>query len=224
MFLLGFVLLLAACGGSGDAVVIETDDAALLIVSSSGASSANYNLWDLIDTLPYEHLTDAELEALSLMREKEKLARDVYSHLYGIWGKQIFTNISDSEQTHTDVVLRLIQKYDLADPAQDASPGAFADPLLQGLYDSLIAQGTTSLIDAYLVGATLEDLDIYDLRRLLIVVDNEDITIVFEKLEKGSRNHRRAFSARLAALDVIYAPVNISQDAYESFINIPVET
>ena len=178
----------------------------------------------LIDTLPYEHLTDAELEALSLMREEEKLARDVYSHLYDIWGKQIFTNMSDSEQTHTDVVLRLIQKYDLADPAQDALPGAFADPLLQGLYDSLIAQGTTSLIDAYLVGATLEDLDIYDLNRLLIVVDNEDITIVFESLEKGSRNHRRAFSARLADLDVIYAPVYLSQEEYDSFINSSVET
>ena len=224
IFLTGLVLLLAACGGSGDAVVIKTDDAALLVVSSSGASSANYNLWDLIDTLPYEHLTDAELEALSLMREEEKLARDVYSHLYDIWGKQIFTNMSGSEQTHTDVVLRLIQKYDLADPAQDALPGVFSDPMLQGLYDCLIAQGTTSLIDAYLVGATLEDLDIYDLNRLLIVVDNEDITIVFESLEKGSRNHRRAFSARLADLDVIYAPVYLSQEEYDSFINSSVET
>lgn len=224
IFLTGLVLLLAACGGSGDAVVIKTDDAALLVVSSSGASSANYDLWDLIDTLPYEHLTDAELEALSLMREEEKLARDVYSRLYDIWGKQIFTNMSDSEQTHTDVVLRLIQKYDLADPAQDALPGVFSDPMLQGLYDCLIAQGTTSLIDAYLVGATLEDLDIYDLNRLLIVVDNEDITIVFESLEKGSRNHRRAFSARLADLDVIYAPVYLSQEEYDSFINSSVET
>ena len=218
------VLLLAACGGSSDGVISETNPAGPLDVSSSGASSANYNLWDLVDTLPYEELNDAELGALTLMREEEKLARDVYLHLYDIWGTNIFTNISDAEQTHMDAVLRLIQKYDLADPAQSTLPGIFTDPVLQGLYDSLTAQGSASLIDAYLVGATIEDLDIYDLQRLLLQVDNEDITVVFENLEKGSRNHMRAFSGRLADLNIVYTPVYISEEEYAAIINSDMET
>lgn len=224
VFLTSFVLFLTACSGSGDAVVIAEADDELLDISSSGASSANYNLWDLIDTLPYEHLNDAELEALSYMREEEKLARDVYLYLYDIWDTPIFNNIADAEQTHMDAVLRVIQKYDLADPAQSTQPGIFSDPTLQGLYDSLTAQGAASLIDGYLVGATIEDLDIYDLRRSLALVDNEDITVVFENLEKGSRNHMRAFTGRLTDLGMVYSPTYISQEEYDSIINSPMET
>jgi hypothetical protein len=220
--LLGVLTLLAACGGSGSSAVVA--DESLLNVSSTGASSVNYNLWYLIDTLPYEPLNTVELDAVTFMREEEKLARDVYMSLYDIWGAKIFTNISDSEQTHTDAVLRLIQKYDLADPAQDALRGVFSNPALQGLYDTLIALGSASLLDAYIVGATIEDLDIYDLRRLSVEIDNQDITVVFDSLELGSRNHMRAFSARLADLGMVYMPVYISQEEYDAIINSPKET
>ena len=224
IFLAAIVLLLSACGGSGDAEVPQTGNAALLNIPSSGTTSINYNLWDLLDTLPYEFLSDAELEALTLMREEEKLARDVYLYLYAAWDVPIFINISDAEQTHTDAVLRVIQKYDLLDPAKDGLPGIFSDPVLQGLYDSLTAQGTTSLIDAYFVGATIEDLDIYDIKRLLLEIDNQDIIVVFENLEKCSRNHMRAFTDRLADLGMVYTPVYISQEEYDSIISSAMET
>lgn len=42
-------------------------------------------------------LTEAEQVHLVFMREEEKLARDVYIHLYGIWGSQIFRSIAASE-------------------------------------------------------------------------------------------------------------------------------
>ena len=224
ILLAAIVLLLSACGGSGDTEIPLTDDAGLLNVSSSGTTGVNYNLWDLIDTLPYEFLSDAEIEALTLMREEEKLARDVYLYLYAAWDVPIFINISDAEQTHTDAVLRVIQKYDLPDPAQDGTPGVFSDPVLQGLYDVLTAQGSTSLIDAYFVGATIEDLDIYDIKRLLLEIDNQDIIVVFENLEKGSRNHMRAFTDRLADLGMVYTPVYISQEEYDSIISSAMET
>ncbi len=222
IFLFGSAMLLSACGGSGSSSDVTTA-APLVDVAPSGASSINYNLWDLIDTLPYEFLDAAELD-VSFMREEEKLARDVYLFLYKLWGSQIFSNIANSEQTHTDAVLRLIQKYDLADPAEGRLQGEFSDPTLQGLYDTLVALGTSSLIDALLVGATIEDLDIYDLHRLMAVVDNQDITVVFENLLKGSRNHMRAFSSRLADLNIVYTPVYISQEEYDAIIDSPMET
>ena len=231
MSLIGFTILLAACGGSDGSADIATAgvdlppaDPLLLDVDPSGASSANDNLQDLIDTLPAEQLSDAETDALSFMREEEKLAKDVYLFLYDIWSKDIFTNIANSEQTHTDAVLRLIEKYGLDDPAQGKARGEFSDPTLQGLYDMLTAQGSSSLIDALIVGATIEDLDIYDILRLMAVIDNQDINIVLENLRKGSRNHLRAFSARLDDLTIVYTPIYISQEDYDTIINSPMET
>jgi hypothetical protein len=41
-------------------------------------------------------LSDAEKASLTLMREEEKLARDVYVYVYDIWGTPIFSNIATS--------------------------------------------------------------------------------------------------------------------------------
>ena len=214
ILLLGLSILLAACGGQNSSAAEKVDP---LLVDV-------YDLWDFVDTLPYEELGDAEVAALEFMREEEKLARDVYLDLYDIWGLQVFASIANSEQTHTDAVLRIIQKYNLADPAADKLRGEFSDPDLQGLYDSLVAQGTASLIDALIVGATIEDLDIFDLHRQLAVVDNQDIMVVFESLQMGSRNHLRAFFSSLGDMNIVYTPVYISQPEYDEIVASPMET
>lgn len=85
-------------------------------------------------------LSEIEIESLLLMREEEKLARDVYLELYDIWGQQIFTNIAASEQTHTDAVKVLLDTYNIEDPVTDDSRGVFESELIQDLYDSLVAQ------------------------------------------------------------------------------------
>ena len=210
-FLLGIAIFITACGGSGSSAEPTAADPLLLDVSASGTTSINPNLWDLSNTLAFEALSDTELAALAFMREEEKLAGDVYLDMHDLWGTPIFVNIADSEQTHTDVVLRLIEKYSLADPAEGKPRGEFSDATLQGLYDSLTAQGSASLIDALIVGATIEDLDIFDLHQQLSLVDNQDITVVFENLQKGSRNHLRAFYARLTDMNIVYSPLYISQ-------------
>lgn len=198
ILLLAVSMFLAGCGGSG----------------SSPAA---------IDTTPVVAPSSAEVVAVTFMREEEKLARDVYLGLYDIWGLQIFANIAESEQTHMDLVLAVIEQYGLEDPAAGKPIGEFTNAELQGLYDMLIAQGAASLIDALVVGATIEDLDIYDLNRLLAGVDNEDITLVFESLLKGSRNHMRAFHSQLEALNITYTPVYISQEEYDAIVNSPKE-
>ncbi len=151
------------------------------------------------------------------------MAQDVYLDMYDIWGMPIFDNIADSEQTHTDAVLRLIQKYQLVDPAEGMRRGEFSDAALQGLYDSLTAQGSASLIDALTVGATIEDLDIYDLHQQLAVVDNQDVAVVFESLQKGSRNHLRAFFRNLYNMNITYTPIYIGQQEYDEIVNSPME-
>lgn len=180
---------------------------------------------DQIAALPVEALSADEASAIAFMREEEKLARDVYLALYDVWGLAIFANISDSEQTHTDAVLQLIERYSLPDPSAGKASGEFSDSRFVDLYAQLTTQGQTSQMEALTVGALIEDLDIFDLQNQLdAVVDNQDIAAVWENLQKGSRNHLRSFVSTLEKQGASYTPQYISSDLYEDIISSDLET
>lgn len=164
-----------------------------------------------ISTLPLENLTIKEKEALLIMREEEKLARDVYLTLYDKWGVNIFRNIASSEQTHTDSVRYLIERYDLTDPVTNESIGIFTNQTFQDLYTSLVKQGEQSLVEALKVGATIEDLDIKDLQEFIKETDNEDIITIYENLLRGSRNHMRSFDKQLSKNGASYTAQYLEQ-------------
>ena len=77
---------------------------------------------ELFQDIPKSELSEEEITGLIQMREEEKLARDVYKTLGAKWGLKILTNIAESEQTHTDAVKALLDRYDLEDPVKDDSP------------------------------------------------------------------------------------------------------
>ncbi len=169
-----------------------------------GQGNQTSSLTSVIGQLPMQDLNAAEKAGLLLMREEEKLARDVYQVLYKKWNHVTFAQIAKSEQQHMDALKVLLNKYSLTDPITTREQGVFADPELQKLYDSLIAKGEKSLIDALQIGSTIEDLDIKDLYELIEKTDNKDIKIVYQNLVKGSRNHMRAFIGRLAMNNSTY--------------------
>ena len=172
-----------------------------------------------ISALPHEELSEAETASLLLMREEEKLARDVYLTLGEKYELNVFTNIPRSEQRHMDRVGDLLAKYDVADPIVDDSRGKFENPELQKLYNDLIDKGSESVIAALQVGATIEDLDIYDLEKAMANdVDNQDIMQIYQNLTKGSRNHMRAFSSQLEAHGGSYEVQFISAADYEAIL------
>jgi hypothetical protein len=162
-------------------------------------------------------ITPEEEDMLVYMREEEKLARDVYLTLFDQYQEQIFKNISNSEQRHMDKVLCLLEHYGLEDPAS-ADIGVFSNEELQQLYNDLVEQGSASLVDALTVGATIEDVDIYDLELSLEEATNEAIVTIFNRLMCGSRNHMRAFSGMLAENGGSYTPQYISQEAYDDIL------
>ena len=176
-----------------------------------------------IALLPKTALSDVELNGLVHMREEEKLARDVYTAMSNKYGVQIFSNIYASEQTHMDALLQLLNKYEIADPVGTNALGVFKDEALQSLYNSLITQGNLSILDAYKVGATIEDLDLYDLKVETTKVDNADILLVYQMLSKGSRNHMRAFYSNLRNLNGTYVPQFITQAEFDAIINSSME-
>ena len=104
-----------------------------------------------IDAYPKEELSSTEISSLLWMREEEKLARDVYLTLNTKWNMQIFSNIAESEQTHTNAVLTLINKYSLVDPVGTNGIGVFKDTTFQKLYIQLVDEGNKSLLDLSLI-------------------------------------------------------------------------
>jgi hypothetical protein len=185
--------------------------------NSIGSSEVG-TLANLLPATPGELSAD-ETAALLYMREEEKLAHDVYVTLYDQWNLPVFQNISYSEQTHTDAVKALIDRYGLVDPASSTT-GVFTNPDLQKLYNDLVSRGSQSLADALKVGATIEEVDILDLETRLAQVDNADIQQVFNNLMNGSYNHLRAFVSTLnIQTGETYQPQYLSQEAYQAIVN-----
>jgi hypothetical protein len=173
--------------------------------------------------LPIEELTADEINGLLVMREEEKLAHDVYITLYDKWKLNVFQNISQSELTHTDAVKYLIERYKLEDPVKDSSIGVFTKKEFTDLYKSLVEKGSLSLLDALQVGATIEDLDIKDLKDHYLKTDNQDIKVVYNSLERGSRNHMRAFSRQIERNGGVYKAQYLTQDEINLILSSPQE-
>lgn len=170
-------------------------------------------------------LTAEEIAGLKFMREEEKLAHDVYVYLYGLYGDEIiFSNISNSETSHTDAILSLLVKYGITDPAAGKLPGEFTDPALQTMYNTLVVMGQASKVEGLKVGALIEETDIRDINEKKSVTDETDILGVYDSLLCGSRNHLRAFDGRLDALGVTYVPTVITQAEWDAIANTPNET
>jgi hypothetical protein len=170
-----------------------------------------------------EALTVLEAENLTFMREEEKLARDVYLTMYETWDLTIFTNIATSEQTHTDAVAEMLDKYKLPDPVVDDRIGIFVNQELAQLYDTLLTRGYQSSLDALFVGALIEEVDMVDLKRAIEETDNEDIKLLYENLLSGSRNHLRAYVGQIEDQGIVYEAQFLSQDEVDAIVDSPME-
>ncbi|NOQ89400.1 MAG: DUF2202 domain-containing protein [Gammaproteobacteria bacterium] len=199
----------------------------ILLLALSGFAEANGSRFFDQDVRPKAsanktlgELSISESDGLIFMREEEKLARDVYIYLFAEWGANVSDNIAESEQTHTDAILALLDKYDIADPVGNNAEGVFVNTYLQALYNALIINGSSSLVNALYVGAEIEEIDILDIQALVDALEgNDDVAAVYESLLKGSRNHLRAFVNNLAKQGVDYVPLHLSQDVYDAIIN-----
>lgn len=168
-------------------------------------------------------LDATEIQNLNYMREEEKLARDVYRTLYGIWGLPVFDNISEAEQVHTTQVEDMLDKYRLPDPVVDDTTGVFVDQKLVDLYYDLIVDGSQSSLKALYVGAAIEEIDMIDLQLAIDETDNADILVLYENLMSGSKNHLRAYVGQIENLGIVYKAQYLPQDEVDSIVDSPVE-
>lgn len=176
-----------------------------------------------IDALAGDHLTSHEATDLQAMREEEKIARDVYVQLFNKWSLRPFGNISGSEQVHMDMVKILLDRYELADPIEGLAIGKFETPSMQLLHDRLLNRGGQSEADAICVGLEIEELDIADLQAACARTIRPSILTVFGELERGSRNHLRAFERWRQSYGASYTPRHLTSLAFNAIALSPHE-
>jgi hypothetical protein len=164
-------------------------------------------------------LSDSEIDGLLRMREEEKLARDVYRVFATKWGNNIFTKISRAEQKHMNSVGRLLKKYGITDPITNDTTGAFSNATFEDLFNTLVTKGNNSYLDALMIGALIEDMDINDLNSLLNETDKSNIKRVYKNLKRGSTNHLKAFTKQIEENGSEYIPEYISEEEYDDIIS-----
>lgn len=193
----------------------------VLSVENDGVSSVQMNNLKslLLDT---STATSIEIANIKIARDEEKLAHDVYVALNATWNNQVFQRISMSEAKHYNALNALLVSVGVSDTSTLAA-GEFSNPAIKVLYDSLVQKGKTSLNDAFIVGATIEELDIKDLSSFLQATTNTNINLVYSNLLRGSRNHLRAFVRQLKNAGIDYSPVYLSSSEFASIITSPVE-
>lgn len=190
-------------------VLLNTTLLLLIITPLIGSTSCKKN----------KDLTSEEREALLYMWEEEKMARDTYIYFDNLWGTEQFGNIKNSEQNHMESIQTLLEKYDI--PYNELPEGEFSDPDLQAMYNSFISTGAESEVAALRIGATIEDLDIYDLKQNINDFEQEDIDEILEKLLCASGNHMRAFTKGLEDNGSSYTPKYISESDYQEILDAP---
>jgi hypothetical protein len=200
---LGLILGITQCSkGSGWDDSLAPDNASLKSTASTSS------------------LSESEIRAILFMREEEKLARDVYLHLYEVYPLRPFLHISKSEQAHMDAIRYLIDTYGLEDPVGENPEGVFQNQELQQLYNELVETGSKSREDALKVGALIEEVDIIDLQgHLEAEITNSDVERVFTNLCSASGRHLKAFVGILKLYNVEYVPVELDQQEFDRILS-----
>lgn len=170
-------------------------------------------------------LDSIEISHLTFMREEEKLARDVYLTLAEQYpGHPIFNNIATrAEQTHTDTMRDKLEQFNLEDPNPNtnnlpASRGIFTGAewgsYFTEKYSELTTQGITSTLNAFYVGAFIEELDMKDISVCpqimiehgypspcgLAYTDESALQTAYSSLINGSENHLRAYVKQIEVI------------------------
>jgi hypothetical protein len=177
------------------------------------------------DTSTSIELDPVETSHLTFMREEEKLARDVYLTLAGVYPNQaVFNTIATtSEQTHTDTIRDKLALFNLPDPNPETNNLPDSIGLFTGKewgwyftekFEALTSKGKMSELDALYVGALIEELDMKDIVMCPLVMidagypevcglgytDASAIMNAYRSLIDGSENHLRAFVGQIEAV------------------------
>jgi hypothetical protein len=171
-----------------------------------------------VEKVSENNLSHQDVSWLIWMREEEKLSRDVYTNLWKKWETKIFLDVAAVEQIHMDSIKLILEKYWIDDPVKDDSIWIFSSFAIKKLYDDFIFQWNKSLLDAFILAADAESLDILYISDLVKQTQNQDIISLYNTLIIWSRNHLRNYVKEIKDNGGSYKPKYLSQEVYDGII------
>ncbi len=165
-------------------------------------------------------ITETEAGDLQLLREEEKLARDLFRD----WSdrSELFGAVAHSKQLHFEIVGALLQRHQVTDRTLGGE-GLYVFPQLQTLHQELLARGGSTELEALAAGAELHERDLVGLEEAAGRSQLEDVRASLAEIQRGARNHLRGCVEELALQGVDYAPRLLSPEAFAAIINSPRE-
>ncbi|MEO5341514.1 MAG: DUF2202 domain-containing protein [Magnetococcus sp. MYC-9] len=160
---------------------------------------------------------------LLIMREEEKLARDLYLEMHRLWGASLFKSVASEEQEHMDAMARLLVRYQLPDPVGNNPAGRFVNTTLTTLYQSLLQRGRQSVDEALKVCALQEEINILDLDVAIQASTPADIRTTYMELRRDSFNHLRAFAHGLELRGTAYQGTRLPQQTVQTILHGPMD-
>jgi hypothetical protein len=115
-------------------------------------------------------------------------------------------------------MLKKLVLFGIEDPVISDEPGDFSNSELDQLYDELVESGLDSMLDAYMMGAFIEELSISQLLLAIEGTDEPSLINAYSNILAGSRNHLRAFVSHIEALGIDYAAQYLDQETAEEII------
>ena len=163
-------------------------------------------------------LTKQQEADIQYLMEEEKMARDVYRVFAGLYGRPSFMHIKESEQIHLELMQELARESGVPIPStvEMDEEGLFKERGLRKIYDRSVKDGSRSLEAALRASAGIEETDIRDLRVAYENAGDERARDLYQRLERASYNHLRAFTRNLKAIGVTYSPVLLGQEDFDN--------
>lgn len=163
-----------------------------------------------------DELTVTDVDDLNYLYEEERLAHDIYTELSDKWELSIFENIAKSEQLHFQHLLVIYENYGLRVPK--IANGFYNYPELNLLYDRFFEGGMMTLESSLTLAANLEEYNIADIERYLMHTQNVDLTLVYNSILEGSKNHLRAIHRNIQKHGYNYEPVFLGKSQFQQIL------
>lgn len=168
---------------------------------------------------PFERISDQEAKGIRFVREEEKVAVDFYTAMNALFSSADLKKVAQSEQTHFIASGFSIDKYNLTDPTEGMTAGMFASQSLQAHYNQSIAEGSPSLMAAYITGAKLQESNLITIQNQLDrVANNRDLRNIYDALHIATRNHLRIMIKGVNANGGSYSPLFIDAEVFQDIV------
>jgi len=142
---------------------------------------------------PSGTLTDLQKTKLAAIMEEQQLAHDLFHAFANTYGTSVFGCVTNEGTLQLTETRNVLSMYAVADPTAGKPVGTFASIASQQRYDSLMAEGTTSVASAHAAAVSLELTNITDLKAAATDLSAPDVIQLYANLLEASQRHLAAF-------------------------------